>query len=140
MRALSIFLLALLFSSLAASAQEKSIQAYDGIAPKITDPFTVQDKWELRWHAPGLLSVTIVAQDGSIVAGTAGMASGSLYVPKGGTYTLHVSGDPKMPAPWHVAVVEIGSATALAADASMTSDYVPPVLSPATGATNSAAA
>jgi S1-C subfamily serine protease len=98
----------------------------------VTTPlFKVADKWELRWNGSGAIMITVLAPDGSIVAGTAASADGSLYLPKGGLFYLQVSGAPASPSSWHVAAVELASATASTGAPSSTNYVPPPILAPA---------
>jgi S1-C subfamily serine protease len=116
-------LCALLFAGWIAAglcrADEKVVQTFSGAdAQTTTLPFTVHDSWELRWGTQSAyMSVTVVAIDGSIVAGAAGMQPGSLYVPKGGTYKLVVHRYVEKSGPWEIDVV----------------DGVPPEKTPASG-------
>jgi len=90
-------------------AEEKVVRTLTGQGPKTTTaPFTVHDSWELRWGPqPDYMSVTVIAPDGSVVAGAAAMQPGSLYLPKGGTYALvvHRNADTKA-GPWEIDVVD----------------------------------
>ena len=67
-------------------------QAFEGNESQTTAPFTDGDKWEVRYYSSwGICNVSVLAPDGSIVAGGAGIARGAFYVPKGGTYTLKIN-------------------------------------------------
>ena len=89
-------------------ADEKVVQTLTGSGPKTTTaPFTVHDSWELRWGPqPDYMSVTVIAPDGSVVAGASGMQPGSLYLPKGGTFALVVHRYVEKSAPWEIDVVD----------------------------------
>jgi hypothetical protein len=128
-------LAALLLTGLAlvpARAQENVVQNFDGSAPLTTPVFKVQDKWEIRWNAPGTIAVTLLGTDGTILAGSSGFAKGSLYQPKGGSYYLQINGSASNGTPWHVSVVEIGAAPA--ADNPL--NYAPITTVPPPGTTN----
>jgi hypothetical protein len=76
------------------------LQTFHGRASQTTPPFSVTaDHWEVRWTAQWKLNVSVVAADGSVVAGaTTPFAGGALYVAKGGTYHLQIdSAAPPMP-------------------------------------------
>ena len=122
-------------------AQEKVVQMFTGANTVTTPAFTVQDKWELRWDCPDALSVTLLAPDGSIVAGTSGSLKGSFYEPKGGNYYLQVTrmvGESTVP--WHVVIVELGGGP-VADQINIPTNYVPPqTISPPQGGTNTVAA
>ena len=106
-----------------ALAQDKPVQTFNGSTAFTTPAFQVQDRWEVRYDSPGVLSVTVLAADGSVAAGAAGTVKGSLYLPKGGSFTLQVSpGSNGGNAPWHITIVQVGAA--LTSDEP--SNYVPP--------------
>jgi S1-C subfamily serine protease len=107
-------------------AQEKVVQTFEGVNGLTTPAFQVQDKWEVRWDCPDVLSVTLLAPDGTIVAGSSGAVKGSLYLPKGGSFTLQLNRAAGATTSWHVSVVEIGASAASTA----TTDYVPPSTAP----------
>ncbi|HEX4141382.1 MAG TPA: serine protease [Candidatus Methylacidiphilales bacterium] len=112
-------------------AEEKVVQTFTGADPQTTtQAFTVRDSWELRWGPqPAYMSVTIVASDGSIVAGAAGMQPGSLYVPRGGTYKLVVHRYAEKSAPWEIDVVEAvppEKAPARGGAQQLSANYAPP--------------
>jgi hypothetical protein len=117
-------------------AEEKVVQTFSGSDPKTTTaPFIVHDSWELRWGPqPDYMSVTVIAPDGSVVAGASGMQPGSLYLPKGGTYALVVHRYVEKSAPWEIDVVEgvppekapaAGAAQGLSANYAPPSEFVP---------------
>lgn len=70
-------------------------------------PFTVKDRWEIRWRASGsVLTITVRHPDGKLAAvgGSADKpGTGSSYQPKGGTYFLDVMGI----GDWTVTVVQL---------------------------------
>jgi S1-C subfamily serine protease len=65
------------------------LESYQGAATQATAPFQVGDSWEVRWTAGHTLNVSVMAADGTIIAGGAG-SRGALYVPKGGNYHLQI--------------------------------------------------
>ena len=112
------------------------MQTFSGSGPKTTTaPFIVHDSWELRWGPqPDYMSVTVIAPDGSVVAGASGMQPGSLYLPKGGTYALVVHRYVEKSAPWEIDVVDgvppekapaAGAAQGLSANYAPPSEFVP---------------
>jgi len=130
-------------------ADEKVVQTFSGADPQTTTaPFTVHDSWELRWGPqPAYMSVTVVASDGSIVAGASGMQPGSLFVPKGGTYKLVVHRYVEKSGPWEIDVVDgvppekapaTGAAQGLSANYAPPSELVSTNAAPVAAATNSA--
>lgn len=72
-------------------AQENTVQTFSGETPTTTPSFKVQDKWEVRWSCPRVVSIAIYASDGTLVAGGASVLKGSLYQPRGGTYYLQIN-------------------------------------------------
>ena len=126
-------------------AEEKVVQTFTGSEPKTTTaPFFVHDSWELRWGPqPGYMSVTVIAPDGSVVAGAAGMQPGSLYLPKGGTYALVVHRYAEKSSPWEIDVVDgvppekapaPGAAQGLSANYAPPSEFVPTNAAPVAAA------
>lgn len=127
---LLLFLFA--FAIFTARADENVVQEFSGSGSTTTALFKVSGKWQVRWNARQVVSVAVMAQDGTIVAGAAGVLRGSLFVPVGGQYYLKVSDGtvapaattpppadtnaaPESPAPppadsvsWHLTVVELG--------------------------------
>jgi hypothetical protein len=136
MRYMGLFLLMAFFSRLGL-ADDKVVQTFTGAQPLTTSAFTVQDKWEVRWDSPQVIAITVLAPDGSIIAGSAGSMKGSLYEPKGGTYTLQISENSSpTTSTWNVSVVELGPPQTGTKNATVSTDYVPPVPSPTSSATN----
>ena len=119
-------------------AQEKEAQTFEGTGTLTTPSFAVQDKWEVRWDCPDVVSITVFSPDGAIVAGASGSSRGSLYQPKGGNYHLQISRVGEQTSKWHVSVVELGSGPATGADASW-ANYFPPSTTGA-GSTNTVSA
>jgi hypothetical protein len=129
-----------LLGSLPCLAQERVAQTFDGVSALTTPSFQVQDRWEVRWDSPDVITITLLSSDGTIVAGASGSLKGSLYQPKGGSFYLQVGrGAGGGTSPWHVSVVEIGSATAANAT-NASANYVPSQTIPALGSTNTASA
>jgi len=107
-----------------AFAQDKVVQTFDGATAMTTPAFQAPDKWEARYNSSGILSITVLAADGSVVAGGSGTVKGSLYVPKGGSFTLQVTpGSNGGMSPWHVTIVQVSPG--VASDDPI--NYVPPV-------------
>ena len=75
----------------AANADENVAQEFSGSGSSTTALFKVGGKWEVRWNARQVVSVAVMAPDGTIVAGAAGVLRGSLFVPVGGQYYLKIS-------------------------------------------------
>jgi hypothetical protein len=80
-----------LLGSVPVAADENLVQTFTGTNTSTTTSFTVPEKWEARWDAPGIVSITVLSMDGYIVAGASGTAKGSLYQPHGGVFRLEVS-------------------------------------------------
>lgn len=69
-------------------------------------PFTVKDKWELRWDSTGSMSVWLYTAKGEIVVQLAAQDKpgiGSTFYPTGGSYFLHINsrGD------WTITVIQL---------------------------------
>lgn len=111
----------------AAWADEQMVERFDGHNSLTTADFNVPDHWEIRWQSAQALSVGIIRLDNSVVAGASGMNSGSLYIPRGGTYRIRVVGGD--PIPWDITVFSLGPIAATTADATnntgSSSFYVP---------------
>src|ERR1700734_987318 len=108
MRSLVLFILLGLLAG-TGLAQEKVVQTFSGTAAETTAPFTGQAKGEVRWQSAAFLTVVVLASDGSIVAGGSATTNGSLYLPKGGTFSLRIVRYEQKPLPWNVSVVVIGN-------------------------------
>jgi hypothetical protein len=76
---------------LSASAQVNVVQDFSGRGPSTTGLFKVQDRWEVRWNSRQAVSVAVMSQNGTIVAGASGVLRGSLFLPLGGQYYLKIS-------------------------------------------------
>jgi S1-C subfamily serine protease len=65
------------------------LQHFEGTAALTSPAFTSTDGCEVRWFGFQPLNVSVLAADGSVVAG--GTANrGAIYLPKGGTYHLQI--------------------------------------------------
>jgi S1-C subfamily serine protease len=106
-------------------AQEKVVQTFTGADAVTTPPFQVQDKWEVRWDSPDVISITVLSADNAIVSGASSSAKGSLYLPAGGNFHLQISRSGSGTTPWHASIVEIGSAPASTGTNSV-ANYIPP--------------
>jgi len=115
-------------------ADDKAPQTFEGAGTLTTPVFSVQDKWEVRWDCPDVVSITIFSADGAIVAGASSASRGSLYQPKGGSYYLQISRAGEQTSKWHVSVVQLGAGPAPGADASSANYFPPGPTSP--GSTN----
>jgi hypothetical protein len=74
-----------------APGADNVVQEFSGGGSTTTGLFPVKDRWEVRWNARQVVSVAVMAQDGTIVAGAAGVLRGSLFVPLGGQYYLKIT-------------------------------------------------
>jgi hypothetical protein len=121
-------------------AGNRVVQKFDGNKSSTTAVFTVGDKWEVLWDSPMPVRITLLAEDGTIVAGTAGVFRGSLYQPKGGKFYLQVDANIQgfqgtMP-PWHLSVVETDPSSTPDPGPSRDVTFLPPTVQPpATAAT-----
>lgn len=72
-------------------------------------PFTVQDRWELRWNVKGeSFSVMLFSAEGEPrgllpIASQDGPGQGSTYYPKGGSYYLKILAKDD----WTISVVQL---------------------------------
>ena len=88
------------FAGDAAPGGDNVVQEISGSGTTTTGFFKVNDRWEVRWNARQVVSVAVMAKDGTIVAGAAGVLRGSLFVPLGGQFYLKVTdGTVPVPAP-----------------------------------------
>jgi hypothetical protein len=137
MRALFFLILCWLAATRAVWADEQLIERFDGHNSLTTSDFNVPNHWEIRWHSDQALSIGIIRLDNTVVAGASGMTSGSLYLPRGGTFRLRVKGED--PIPWDIAVVSLGpapTAPAATANGAETGFYAPTVGPEETASTN----
>jgi hypothetical protein len=114
-------------------AQSDVIQEFSGSGSTTTGFFAAPNDWEVRWNARQVVSVAVMASDGTIVAGAAGVLRGSLFVPVGGQYYLKIADGgtgpdaPTSEMSWHVQVVPVGAkASAATALSVFTPYFVPP--------------
>jgi hypothetical protein len=131
MRRTLAFLIACCIAVALARGQENVVEKFTGADPQTTTPaFTVKDNWELRWDAqPAYMSISVVAPDGSVVAGASALQAGSLFLAKGGTYQLKVHRDAGKSPAWTITVVDsVAPETPPAAGPAppFTANYVPP--------------
>ena len=83
------------------------------------------------------LAVSILAENGSVVAGGSGAMKGSLFQPKGGTFTLQIAhAGTAGSSAWHVVVVELGTTSM---DTGAVTYYIPPLTATGAASTNLAA-
>lgn len=91
----------------ALAADEPVVFSLAANGSRNTRPFTVKDRWEIRWENKGsLLTVSVHTVEGKSVAGggmTNAPGSGQSFQPKGGTYYLDVAGT----GDWSVSVVQL---------------------------------
>lgn len=99
----------ILLAVTAFAAEEQIIQQFTGNGTRSTRPFTVQDRWELRWDARGTsLQIYEVKPDGEPIslapaASQTKPGSGSSYRPKGNTLYLRILSD----GDWTITVVQL---------------------------------
>ena len=107
--------LALLTGTAPLFGDAQVVQKFDGMDTNIsTASFTVQDKWEVLYFSPRPVDITILAADGTVVAGFKSAFKGSFYQPKGGTYYLQINSDhPEMKVPWRIVIANVSSGTTL---------------------------
>ena len=74
------------------------LQSFQGATSQSTASFTVPDAWEVRWSSGQTLNISVLAPDGSLVAGAI-TRRGALFVAKGGTYRLQIDVDGPTSAP-----------------------------------------
>ena len=100
MRWLFFSIIFIILAGLFPARAQNVVQEYRGKGSTTTGFFTVKNGWEVRWNALRVVSVAVMASDGTIVAGGAGVLRGSLFVPMGGQYYLKIT-DGDVPAPEH---------------------------------------
>jgi len=89
------------------SADEQIVISQSANGSRSTRPFTVHDRWEIRWDAKAdHFSVTLFSATGDILDSLASQrkpGTGSTFYPKGGAYFLKVisGGD------WTISVVQL---------------------------------
>lgn len=89
------------------AAEEQVVFSQTANGSRSTRPFTVKDRWEVRWDAKDdRFSVTLFSSTGEILDSLASQrkpGAGSTFYPKGGSYFLKViSGDD-----WNLTVVQL---------------------------------
>lgn len=89
------------------SADETIVQQLSANGSRNTRPFTVKDRWEIRWENKGsILTVAVRTAEGKLVAGggsATAPGAGESFQPKGGTYYLDVTGT----GDWSISVVQL---------------------------------
>jgi len=73
------------------AVQDPVVQEFSGSGSTTTGLFKVPDRWEVRWNARQAVSIAVMAADGTIVAGEAGVLRGSIFLPSGGQFYLKIS-------------------------------------------------
>lgn len=73
--------------------QPNVVRDFIGAGTTTTEFFKTQSAWEVRWNATRVVSVAVMAPDGTILAGGAGVLRGSLFLPMGGRFYLKVTDD-----------------------------------------------
>jgi hypothetical protein len=128
-----IFFFLLLAATGMSPAEESVIQEFSGSGSTTTGFFTVPNGWEIRWNARQVVSVAVMAPDGSVIAGAAGVLRGSLFVPTGGQYYLNVtdgaagaqaSAGSEMS--WHLQVLQVQATPAAQGLTVYTPYFMPP--------------
>ncbi|MGH1349144.1 MAG: hypothetical protein ACRBN8_46870 [Nannocystales bacterium] len=75
--------------------KEAVVKTFKGKGQQTVRPFTIGDKWEIRWDANGaIFQAMLYTADGDmvdIVANQQGKGTGSAYRPKGGEYYLQMN-------------------------------------------------
>ncbi len=105
----SLFTVLTLMASATVLAEEIAILQLTGNGTRNTSPFTVQDKWEVRWDARTehlaiyLYKATGEAQGMLPIATQDGPGTGATYRPDGGSYYLKIMarGD------WAISIVQM---------------------------------
>lgn len=109
MKTALITVLLCLVSTVALAADEQVVFTQAANGTRNTRPFTVADRWELRWDVKGpKLSIFLFMADGErqgllpiVTQDKAG--TGSSYYPKAGSYYLKVLAD----GDWTISVVQL---------------------------------
>lgn len=104
---LLLILSLMLTSAGLASAQEQVLQQVSVTGSRNLRPFSVKDRWEVRWDTKGMISIWIRSpKDGNPVAKAGSQdkaGSGSSFQPNGGEFYLSVTSD----GDWTVTVVQL---------------------------------
>lgn len=88
---------------------EQLIQRFEGRTAHTTRPFTVPDRWEIRWNFQGTGHHSIVyrtaeGEYGDLILNESGKPTeGSKFVPEGGAFYLEIEGED----PWIVEVWQL---------------------------------
>ena len=104
---IGVMILLAFLSSPSWAADEQVVFTQSANGSRSTRPFTVKDRWEVRWDAKDdRFSVTLFSATGEILDSLASQrkpGAGSTFYPKGGSYFLKViSGDD-----WTITVVQL---------------------------------
>lgn len=92
----------------AQQSDDPSTHSFEGTGKIVTPPFSVADRWQLRWTQVGTVNITLAQTNGVIVAGATASGDGSLYFPHGGIFYLVVSGTPRGgAATYHFSIVQL---------------------------------
>lgn len=92
-------------------AQLSVVTTFGGTTSQTTASFQVQDKWELQWNCPDAITVTVLSPDGAAIAGVSAKGSGTIFLGKGGKYSLQVTKSPGSDEQWDISVSQVGAAT-----------------------------
>lgn len=89
------------------SAEETIVQQFSANGSRNTRPFTVKDRWEIRWDtkAPGI-AISIRTIEGKLAQGGSSATApgtGESFQAKGGTYYLDVSAMGE----WTISIVQL---------------------------------
>lgn len=72
-----------------------------------TRPFTVKDRWEIRWENKGpVLTISVKTGEGKLVPGggsSTAPGTGQSFQPKGGQYFLEINGMGE----WSIQVIQL---------------------------------
>lgn len=89
------------------AVEDTVVQQLSANGSRNTRPFTVRDRWEIRWDNKGpMLNISVRSLDGKVLGGGALATSpgvGQSFEPKGGNYFLDISGSGE----WTVTVVQL---------------------------------
>ena len=94
-----------------ARAQLAVVTTFGGTTNQTTTSFQVQDKWELQWNCPDTITVTVLAPDGTAVSGVSAKGTGTIFMGKGGKYSLQVTKAPGSSEQWDITISQVGAAT-----------------------------
>jgi hypothetical protein len=104
---LAIMVILMMFAAPVWAAEDTIVQQLSANGSRNTRPFTVRDRWEIRWDNKGpMLNITVRSADGKALGGGAFATApgvGQSFEPKGGTYYLDISGSGE----WTVTVVQL---------------------------------